>query len=318
MNARTKRVELNPVAGFVVKTICQTPGVYTPRGLPPDSDTKKQAQDASNKGILDIPEPVLKSIPVPAGLKIFVNIAYDDAVPPPPKASESDIRKAMAGDDGAYYVPVIVSDGREVLDKGGNASLVFDTIFNTSIRERVSKDLDYRTFITEIALERVEDKSGLTLGRDTAKPVAASSSKLLIEELAPSDSKSPSSSKPAPTSILKSSKGPHSPRLQTIPVPSLFLSGKYQSKMPLQTYVEQLLPLRSLTWEHHSECTVDLEPNRLIFTCQSLYAHLDVPILTSFKAAATNTKVGLNVDEAKAQWIVGEGKLVITAPITTS
>ncbi len=72
----------------------------------------------------------------------------------------------MAGDDDAYYVPVIVSDGRETSDKclyfifitfattlanffiAGKASLVFDTIFNTSIGERVSKDLDYRTFIT--------------------------------------------------------------------------------------------------------------------------------------------------------------------------
>lgn len=48
-----------------------------------------------------------------------MNVAYEDGVPPPPKSSESDIRKAMAGEDvNAYFVPVIVSDGREVTDKG--------------------------------------------------------------------------------------------------------------------------------------------------------------------------------------------------------
>lgn len=44
-------------------------------------------------------------------------MAYDAGVPEPPRSSEAAIRKAMAGDENAYFVPVIVSDGREVLDK---------------------------------------------------------------------------------------------------------------------------------------------------------------------------------------------------------
>ena len=54
-----------------------------------------------------------------------MNIAYDDGVPPPPKSSEGDIRKAMMGEDvNAYFVPVIVSDGREVTDKGMRTILI--------------------------------------------------------------------------------------------------------------------------------------------------------------------------------------------------
>ena len=113
-SSRTKRIELKPVAGFVVKTTNQTPGVYTPHGLPTDAKGTKRP---SNRNVLEVPEPVLRSIPVPAGFKIFLNIAYDDGVPPPPMSSENNIRKAMAGDDDAYYVPVVVSDGRETSDK---------------------------------------------------------------------------------------------------------------------------------------------------------------------------------------------------------
>lgn len=55
------------------------------------------------------------------GFKIFLNIAFDAGVPPPPSSSENDIRKAMSGDEGAYFVPVVVSDGREVTDKGAQS-----------------------------------------------------------------------------------------------------------------------------------------------------------------------------------------------------
>jgi hypothetical protein len=102
----SKRIILTPSAGFVVKTTSQEPGIYTPTSLP-----EKQPSPNSL-------EPVLHSTPVTDGFKIFINIAFHQGVPPPPRSSESDIRKAMAGDENAYFVPIIVSDGREVTDKG--------------------------------------------------------------------------------------------------------------------------------------------------------------------------------------------------------
>jgi len=73
-----------------------------------------------------------------------------------------------------------------------------------------------------------------------------------------------------------------------------------------------------LTKEHHPECTLDLEPNRFIFKCPSLYADLDGPLLTSSTSPIATVKLGLDVDKAKAQWIVSEKKLVVTAPISVS
>lgn len=78
-------------------------------------------------GISNTLEPAV--IRVTKGYKIFLNICYDPVVPPPPDRSEDQIRRAMLGADSddrepsasnsnLYYVPVIVSDGKPVTDKG--------------------------------------------------------------------------------------------------------------------------------------------------------------------------------------------------------
>ena len=102
----SKRTTLSPSAGFVVKTTTQKPGIYTPT-----ASTDKQLSPT-------LLEPTKYSTSISYGFKIFINIAFDRGVPPPPRSSESDIRKAMAGDEDAYFIPVVVSDGREVTDKG--------------------------------------------------------------------------------------------------------------------------------------------------------------------------------------------------------
>jgi hypothetical protein len=91
-------VSLAPRPGFCVKSAALEPGVYT-------SETD--------------------SIPVPAGLKTFVNVAYDPNVPPPAhdalEAAMMNIRlrdsPAGDGNDGTP-IPVVVSSGRAVADKG--------------------------------------------------------------------------------------------------------------------------------------------------------------------------------------------------------
>jgi PIH1 N-terminal domain len=67
---------------------------------------------------------------VQKGLKVFVNIAWDSNVPPPPEGSEEVIQKAMLGehlDDlnpEGWYIPVIVSGGRQDKDKGAQLFLL--------------------------------------------------------------------------------------------------------------------------------------------------------------------------------------------------
>lgn len=103
------------------------------------------------------------------GLKVFVNIAWDKNVPPPPEASDDVVQLAMTGADtsaDAWYVPVIVSAGREDTDKGasrldalgpthlhplaGKLSLVFDCVFHTTVKTRTMLSPEFKDFLIGI------------------------------------------------------------------------------------------------------------------------------------------------------------------------
>ena len=107
-------VTLKPTPGFCIKSTALQPGVYTPASKPGPSSTSL--------------EPQTGPIRVPLGIKVFVNIAWDANVPPPPEGSEDAIQKVMSGegelDEGAlatgrgWFVPVVVSEPRSDADKG--------------------------------------------------------------------------------------------------------------------------------------------------------------------------------------------------------
>ena len=115
----TVRIDLAPKAGFCIKSSSLSPKVL----LPPPSP-----KPSSNSNLL---EPAPSPIPVPKGLKVFVNIAWDPHVPPPPEGDEDAIKRAMQGQDideknpSEWYVPVIVSNGRQVTDKGASELFPF-------------------------------------------------------------------------------------------------------------------------------------------------------------------------------------------------
>lgn len=115
----TVRIDLAPKAGFCIKSSSLAPTV-----LPPPLLTKPP----SNSNLL---EPAPSPIPVPKGLKVFVNIAWDPHVPPPPEGNEDAIKHAMQGQDvdekdpSVWYVPVIVSNGRQDTDKGASELFLF-------------------------------------------------------------------------------------------------------------------------------------------------------------------------------------------------
>ena len=106
-------VSLAPRPGFCVKSKTLSPGVIYP----------KPSTDKTNVNLL---EPATTAIPIPPHYKIFINIAWDANVPPPPEGSEDAIQRAMLGEDqidehsnpNGWYVPVIVSNPREDKDKG--------------------------------------------------------------------------------------------------------------------------------------------------------------------------------------------------------
>lgn len=107
--------------------------------------------------------------------KVFVNVAYDKNIPPPTTAST---------DYTEWTIPVLVSDPRKDVDKGsgnprsvlivtvlmyrinkaGSSCLVFDCIYNPSIKSNITQlDSDFRLFIIELSFQRIESQSGNTV-----------------------------------------------------------------------------------------------------------------------------------------------------------
>ncbi|KAF9040151.1 pre-RNA processing PIH1/Nop17-domain-containing protein [Panaeolus papilionaceus] len=173
------RIELSPKPGFCIKSSTLTPGL-----LLPDSEQKNKKDQNTN-----VLEPAPQPTPIPQGMKVFVNIAWDPKVPPPPEGSEEAIQRAMKGEDGewdqtttgqlkGWYVPVIVSNGKIDADKTGKPSLVFDCVYNSTIKSRTLRDPEFKIFLVELALQRIEAQSGLGLSRSISTPNILSKGKL--------------------------------------------------------------------------------------------------------------------------------------------
>jgi hypothetical protein len=107
-----------PKPGFCIKSFTLSSGI-----LPPPSSNPHPKQS--------LLEPVPLPTHVPPNRKVFVNIAWDPNVPPPPEGSEEAIHNAMQGQDmdednpEGWYVPVIVSNAREDKDKGTSFHFLF-------------------------------------------------------------------------------------------------------------------------------------------------------------------------------------------------
>ncbi|OJA09138.1 hypothetical protein AZE42_02310 [Rhizopogon vesiculosus] len=237
---------------------------------------------------------------IPKGLKVFINIAWDSNVPPPPPASEDAIQKAMLGElNNAWFVPVIVSDLRDDKDK-------------------------------ELSLQRVEAQTSLLLSRQVGTPNIASKGKPqsrqvlvpgplfppghphhksdtktnLIQELdPPADASSP----PRIKSILKSTPNTHAPT---------WAWSMAQSKICI------VINVPNVTHAHIPNSTLDVEPRKVILHIPSLYdlvVDLDAPDAKSGSNHGIHSKGAielkslrdLDVDGANAEWRVAEKVIVL-------
>ncbi|KAF9260415.1 hypothetical protein L218DRAFT_932502 [Marasmius fiardii PR-910] len=249
----------------------------------------------------------------PVGLKLFINIAWDQNVPPPPQASEEAIKRAMSGDLGSldtgddYFVPVVVSEGRQDTDKAGRPSLVFDCVFHKSVKTRTLVDHDFKVFIVELALQRIEAQTGLVLSRDLGTPNIASKGKLtprtvslpnflvqniasasassgsgvrkpLIEEIPSSThatSKSLSDASVKPKGILKKSIGSELSTKRPSEQQPLDWSWTYQNDQ-----IRISISVPHLDKETVAKATFDIEPRRFILSIPD-FPTLDVDLKIS-------------------------------------
>ncbi|KAF8171301.1 pre-RNA processing PIH1/Nop17-domain-containing protein [Pholiota molesta] len=164
------RIEFAPKPGFCIKTSTLGGAIPSPTPLQPHAQTAEKLPSSLTS--------------VPEGLKVFVNIAWDPKAPPSPKGSEEAILRALEGDDvdveaaAGLYIPAIVSPAREDTDKAGNPSLVFDCVYNTTIKARTLHNPEFRTFLIELSIQRIEAQAGLILSRDIRTPNISSKGKL--------------------------------------------------------------------------------------------------------------------------------------------
>ncbi|KAA1474071.1 hypothetical protein DENSPDRAFT_840605 [Dentipellis sp. KUC8613] len=348
MASPTIPVALAPSAGFCIKTASLDAGTYN-------------AGSATAAG---------RAIAVPRGLKIFVNVAWDKNVPPPPDGSEDAIQRAMDGQDPdnlnpeGWFVPVIVSPGREDKDKAGKPSLVFDCVYNSTLKSRTLKDAAFKTFLIELALQRIEAQTNLHLSRTIGTPNIASKGALtkrtahvpaalfppahplhqsapakpLIEELpaptAPSPPPGPkkgilknsASSSPSPSALA--SPGPEADRGADAEETGLETPAWSWAHDGPSLRITVQLP--KLTRALIPQTTLDLEPRVLHLHVPGLYRlHVDVGAgdaaiqRAAFVAGAGPGAADMalmlkrardfDVEGARAEWRVAEGRLVVYA-----
>lgn len=130
LRPRTTRVKLSPTPGYCIKSTALQDGACRVTQDTASGADNGVANASTNSIILGGPQsaPPLGTLKVPRGIKIFVNICWDVNVPPPPEGNEEMIQRAMRGEEelddetllqgGGWFVPVVVSQPRQDLDKG--------------------------------------------------------------------------------------------------------------------------------------------------------------------------------------------------------
>ncbi|KAF8553622.1 hypothetical protein OG21DRAFT_1509953, partial [Imleria badia] len=259
-------VALNPVPGFCVKSRATNDTLICLSDSAPDKP---------------------HNVHVEKGLKVFVNIAWDPNVPPPPPASDDAIHRAMQGLDidesnpEAWFIPIVLSDARQDSDKAGQPAIVFDCVVNPCIKSHCLKDPDFKNFIIELALQRIETQTTLVLSRQISTPNIASKGKpqsrralvsatlypaghpnhqappTLIQEIT---DRPTSTVKAQPKSILK---------VPSTPIP--------EHRIPAWSWTQQGSSLRivfdvpGITHAVIPESTLDVEPRRILLHIPALY-----------------------------------------------
>ncbi|KAI9272307.1 pre-RNA processing PIH1/Nop17-domain-containing protein [Helicostylum pulchrum] len=104
------------------------------------------------------------------GTVVYINICYAAAIPAPSLATEQEIQKALNAGPGAEY-KVPLNMGKERTDQG---NLIMDACIHPQAYIRSEKDLDYRLYIIELAMEYVEEITSVNLSREFTMPTIRS------------------------------------------------------------------------------------------------------------------------------------------------
>ncbi|KAG0234134.1 hypothetical protein BGW42_006874 [Actinomortierella wolfii] len=145
---RTPLTEITPEPGFVIETKTTKP-----------SQKPLLTSTSGSQAVL------------PQGTAFFINVCYSDKMPPPTKASEKEIQKAINAEEGAtYQVPFSISEPRQYRDTLARTYVVVDACIHPEPFRRAMSDLDYKLYIMELSMEWVEEKCHVDLSREFNLP----------------------------------------------------------------------------------------------------------------------------------------------------
>ncbi|KAG9311021.1 pre-RNA processing PIH1/Nop17-domain-containing protein [Chiua virens] len=310
-------VGLNPVPGFCVKSRATNDAQIHPTAF----------QDQPH------------AFHVPIGLKVFVNVAWDSNVPPPPPATEDAICRTIQGLDidpspAAWFVPIVLSDARQDMDKAGQSAIVFDCVLNPSLKSRTLKDPDFKNFIIELALQRIESQTSLVLSREIGTPNIASKGKPRSRRvLVPATLYPPGHPhhQPPPTLIQEISDRSMSVPTKAVPK-SILKNTSAEPRIPTWSWMQQSSSIRivfdvpGVTYAVIPTSTLDVEPRRILLHVPNLY-HLDLNLEaldselssafgkndTADAALKLKRMRNFDVDRARAEWRVADKVIVLVA-----
>jgi len=205
------------------------------------------------------------------GLKIFINICHNGKVPPPPIATDEEIRKALEAEDNTKYkVPLSLSAPRTDLDKSGKTCVVFDACINTNPIIKATKDYDYKLFLIELAIEWIEEKYKLELSREFSLPKMRAKGKLVKHFIRRPD-------RPSISEIDSVLPEPQKNKTKKVlPKPEYEIRKEPKGENATHIIIDIKLP----DVENMKETTVDIEKDKVIFKTKDKYAlELKLPIL---------------------------------------
>ncbi|KAF8741297.1 pre-RNA processing PIH1/Nop17, partial [Rhizoctonia solani] len=218
----------------------------------------------------------------PDGHKLFVNICHHPAIP----SAEG-------------HLPLVLSERRDGSDKAGQPCIIFDAIFNPTVCSKAAKDTKLRGTLIDVALSRIEEKTGLTLSRSIATPNIKSKG-----AIPPRTARIPA--------FWASSENISTARIQELGAPAV----PSWNWSPTREGCRIVIHVPELTKSLHASTTLDIEARRLIFTAGPRY-HLDTPLLPPKQG--TGAPVGgtkflpttVDPDSAVAEWNVKKNELVV-------
>ena len=124
---------------------------------------------------------VIKTTNIKTNEKVFVNVCTDNQIPAPEILDAGEIAVSVSkGND--WTVPIVVSAGREDVDKSGKQCTVYDCCMNPEVVRLGIEDPSIKVLTVETCIEIVEDRDNIALSREFKFPKMKSKGNLANTE----------------------------------------------------------------------------------------------------------------------------------------